>query len=124
MTVYTALTLRRFVLMYLCLPRLFEVKFLKDEVDPATGRMHLGTSFGNFPFYVKPTIWNRWGPAAWAVWLAGGKVPGDDPDEFMPQGYSFEDVGPRNRANMGKEEMEVNAEELMRSGRGGCPFAF
>ncbi|KAK7753054.1 hypothetical protein SLS62_005004 [Diatrype stigma] len=124
MIVYTTLALRRFVLMYLCLPRLFKVKFLKDEVDPATGRMSLGMSYGSFPFYIKPTLWNRWGPGAWVIWLAGGKVPGDDPDEFMPQGYSFEDVGPRNRANMGKEEMDIDAEELMKSGRGGCPFAF
>ncbi|RYP24349.1 hypothetical protein DL765_000613 [Monosporascus sp. GIB2] len=119
--VYAALVVRRFVLKHLCLPRVFEANRLRDP-DPATGRMHLNYTYGNYPFYLKPTFWNRWGPEAWAVWLAGGKLPGDDPEEFMPQGYTVGEMGPRDKANQGLEEMQENVEELMRAGRGGCPF--
>lgn len=120
-TVFAVLTVRRLVMRNLCLPRLSEKKNLR-EADPATGRMHLNYTYGNYPFYIRPTSWNRWGPAAWAVWLVGGKVPGDDPDEFKPDGYSFDDMGPSNMAYRGKDEMRANADELLKSGRGSCPF--
>ena len=119
-----ALSLRRLVLRYLCLPREFEAKRLRDEADPDTGRLHLNYTFGNYPFYLSPTLWSRWGPRAWTVWLAGGKLPGDDPEEFMPLGYSFDDLGPVGKMGLGKEEMRVDAEALLKADRGGCPFAF
>lgn len=80
--------------------------------------------YGNFPFYIKPTLWNRWiSPAAWVVWLFGGKVPGDNPDEFMAQGYLFSDLGPQNRMGLGVDEMEADVLRMRESfGRGGCPF--
>ncbi|CAJ2499659.1 Uu.00g025120.m01.CDS01 [Anthostomella pinea] len=120
-TVYTALAIRRFVLRYLTLPRFFEVKRLGDP-DPTSGRMHTRFPYGNYPYYIKPTIWNRWGPKAWAVWLYGGKLPGDNPDEYMPQGYTFTDFGPKNRMGLGEEEMEVDVTRMMASSWGGCPF--
>ncbi|KAI1499035.1 hypothetical protein F5X99DRAFT_298089 [Biscogniauxia marginata] len=118
---YTAFVIRKFVLRYLMLPRFSYLNRLTDP-DPKTGRMHERYTYGNFPFYVKPTFWNRWGPKAWAVWLYGGKLPGDDPEEFMPEGYTFADLGPRNRAGMGVEEMEADVKKMMASDRGGCPF--
>ncbi|OTA98099.1 hypothetical protein M426DRAFT_326255 [Hypoxylon sp. CI-4A] len=120
-TVYSLLSVRRFVMRYLTLPRLFEFKRLKDP-DPKTGRMTQHIPYGNFPFYIQPTLWNRWGPAAWAVWLYGGKVPGDDPEEYMPQGYLVSDLGPKNRMGLGIQEVEENAKKIRASGWGGCPF--
>ena len=84
--------------------------------------MHLNYSFGNYPFYLKPTLWNRWGPKAWVIWLAGGKLPGNDAEEFMPRGYSFSTIGPKKREHKGKAEMELNVDDLLHSTRGGCPF--
>ncbi|KAI3319286.1 hypothetical protein HD806DRAFT_289451 [Xylariaceae sp. AK1471] len=120
-TVYPILLLRRLYLRYLALPRLSEVKRLGDT-DPKTGRMHTRFPYGNYPFYIKPTLWNRWGPKAWAIWLYGGKVPGDDPEEYMPQGYLWSDLGPRNRMGLGVEEMEVDVKRMQTVNRGGCPF--
>ncbi|KAI1810134.1 hypothetical protein GGS20DRAFT_568806 [Poronia punctata] len=119
--VYPALLLRRWYLRYLSLPRLTEVRRL-GRTDPKTGRMHTRFPYGNHPFYIEPTIWNRWGPKAWAIWLYGGKLPGDDPEEFMPQGYHWTDLGPKNRMGLGVEEMEADVKRMKASGRGGCPF--
>jgi hypothetical protein len=84
--------------------------------------MHTRFPYGNYPFYIKPTLWNRWGPKAWAIWLYGGKVPGDNPEEYMPQGYLWSDLGPKNRMGQGVEEMEVDVKRMRAEGRGGCPF--
>lgn len=84
--------------------------------------MHSRMAYGNHPFYVEPTLLNRWGPKAWAIWLFGGKLPGDDPEVYMPQGYLWEDLGPRNRMGKGLEEMRVDVGRLRERGRGGCPF--
>ncbi|KAI1174815.1 hypothetical protein F4777DRAFT_366767 [Nemania sp. FL0916] len=120
-TVYPLLMLRRLYLRHLALPRFFELKRL-GPVDPKTGRIHSNVVYGNFPFYIKPTISNRWGPKAWAIWLYGGKLPGDDPEEYMPQGYLWTDMGPKNRMGLGGEEMEADVKRLRATSRGGCPF--
>ncbi|KAI1193470.1 hypothetical protein F5X97DRAFT_328556 [Nemania serpens] len=120
-TAYVALALRRLYLRYLALPRFFEREHVGD-VDPKTGRMHSRMQYGNYPFYIKPTLWNRWGPKAWAVWMCGGKVPGDNPEDFMPQGYLWTDLGPKNRMGLGIEEMEADVKRMGSTSRGGCPF--
>ncbi|KAI2467597.1 hypothetical protein F4781DRAFT_304286 [Annulohypoxylon bovei var. microspora] len=118
---HTLLTIRRFVVRYLTLPRFFEVKRLGPQ-DPQTGRITQLIPYGNFPFYIKPTLWSRWGPLAWAVWMYGGKVPGDNPEEYMPQGYLFSDIGPKNRTGLGLKEAEADAKRIRASGWSGCPF--
>ncbi|KAI2626804.1 hypothetical protein GGS21DRAFT_529233 [Xylaria nigripes] len=120
-TVYPLMVLRCFILRHLMLPRFSGVRRLAG-VDPKTGRMRVRINYGNFPFYKQPTLWNRWGPIAWAIWLYGGKLPGDDPKFFMPEGYLWTDVGPRKRMGMGAEEMEADVKRMRASGRGGCPF--
>lgn len=120
--VNTIMSIRRLVVRYLMLPRIIPVKRLEDKPDKDTGRFNLSAAQGNYPFYVKPTVWNRWGPGAWVIWALGGTLPGDDPDRLAPQGYLFEEVGPARHKNMGREEMAADAERMMRSGRGGCPF--
>ncbi|GAP82441.2 putative dephospho- kinase [Rosellinia necatrix] len=121
-TVYPLLLMRSLFLRYLALPRLWPVARIGAPADPATGRMNLRFPYGNYPFYVRPTLWNRWGPGAWAVWLYGAKVPGDDPDEYMPQGYLWTDLGPRNRMGQGAEEMQADVKRMTATSRGGCPF--
>ncbi|KAI1393037.1 uncharacterized protein F4822DRAFT_426232 [Hypoxylon trugodes] len=121
MITYTLLTLRRFALRYLMLPRFFENK-LGGDPDPQTGRIKQRNPYGNYPYYVEPTFWNRWGPVAWAIWLYGGKVPGDDPEEYMPQGYLISDLGPRNRMGLGIEEVKTDSQRIKSSKWTGCPF--
>ncbi|KAI1206987.1 uncharacterized protein F4807DRAFT_210274 [Annulohypoxylon truncatum] len=118
---HTLLTIRRFVVRYLTLPRFFEVKRLGPQ-DPKTGRMTQMIPYGNYPFYIKPTLWNRWGPLAWVIWMYGGKVPGDNPEEYMPQGYLFSDIGPKKRMGQGIKEAEADADRIRASGWSGCPF--
>ncbi|KAI0380329.1 hypothetical protein F5Y04DRAFT_257970 [Hypomontagnella monticulosa] len=119
--IYSLLAIRRFVLRYLCLPRFSEFKRLRDP-DPKTGRITQHIPYGNYPFYIEPTLWNRWGPGAWTIWLCGGKVPGDNPEEYMPQGYLFSEIGPRNRMGLGIEEMELDVKKIKAGGFAGCPF--
>ncbi|KAI0390836.1 hypothetical protein F5Y17DRAFT_38843 [Xylariaceae sp. FL0594] len=119
--VYSVLFLRRMFLRYLALPRLREAKRMA-ETDPVTGRMRSRVQYGNYPFYVKPTVWNRWGPKAWAVWMYGGKLPGDEPARYMPQGYLWTDLGPTNRMGLGGEEMDADVKRMEGINTGGCPF--
>jgi hypothetical protein len=66
---------------------------------------------------------NRWGPEAWFVRLMGGNVPGSMGDTFIPEGYKFEEVGPKGMKNKGIEEAKVWEEKLMAERPAGCPFA-
>ncbi|KAI1314084.1 hypothetical protein F5Y03DRAFT_336090 [Xylaria venustula] len=120
-TVYSLLLLRRLCLRYLALPRLFKVR-RHGDIDPKTGRIQMRIPYGNYPFYVRPTFWSRWGPKAWALWAYGAKVPGDNPEEYMPQGFLWTDAGPKNRMGLGAKEMEVDVKRMRAARRGGCPF--
>jgi len=97
------------------------VRQLMDQ-DPTSGRYSLKT-YTAYPYYVKPGFLNRWGPEAWFVWAAGGKVPGSD-IRFEPEGYTFAEVGPRGMRNKGVKEMEGMEERLRSERLAGCPFAF
>lgn len=120
------LTLRKYVLRYLALPRpaFLRVRQIRDVSD-AQGRRTL-RFYDNFPYYVKPTLINRWGPGAWTSWLTGRPLPGDE--RFMPEGFLTEKVGPKIFEDDGKRrsdwEREANEtrERLRRERTGGCPF--
>jgi hypothetical protein len=120
------LTLRKYILRYLALPRpaFLRARQVRDEPD-AQGRRTLRV-YDNFPYYVKPTLMNRWGPRAWMSWLAGLPLPGDE--GFMPEGFLTEKVGPKIFEPEGKqkEDWEREAAEtrkrLRRDRTGGCPF--
>ncbi|KAI0975137.1 hypothetical protein F4678DRAFT_419405 [Xylaria arbuscula] len=120
-TVYSLLMLRRLCLRYLALPRFFKVR-RHGDIDAKTGRVQMRIPYGNYPFYVRPTLWSRWGPKAWALWAYGAKVPGDNPEEYMPQGFLWTDAGPRNRMGLGAKEMEIDVQRMRAAKRGGCPF--
>ena len=96
------------------------VRLLTDQ-DPQTGRFYL-SSYQVFPYYVKPSFWNRWGPEAWLVWAAGGKVPGSD-EKFEPKGYVFSEVGPKGMRGKGGVETEAIESKLRSERPSGCPFA-
>ncbi|KAK8851945.1 hypothetical protein PGQ11_014424 [Apiospora arundinis] len=124
--VYTSLVLRRAFLRHLSLPRFRPLIRHHspgcESPEQTDKRIHLNFPYGNYPFYIKPTFWNRWGPGAWAMWLAGGKLPGDNPETHFSEGFLFEELGPLNRMGQGKPEMEADIQRLKAKGMGGCPF--
>ncbi|KAL8383315.1 hypothetical protein RB595_006862 [Gaeumannomyces hyphopodioides] len=74
------------------------------------------------PYYVRPTLWNRWGPYAWLAWSLGVPLPGDE--GMMPEGYTLKDVGPDQFRGKGWDEAEGTARDLMEARSAGrCPFA-
>lgn len=76
------------------------------------------------PFYNKPGFMNRWGPEAWFVKAFGGNVPGDNGGAFMPEGYTFEEMGPKGMIGKGLEDMKATQERLKSEWPLGCPVAF
>lgn len=119
---YAALSLRRFFLRYLTLPRIFPAKEFTGK-DPKSGRYN-HINYLVHPFYVKPGFINRWGPTAWMTWTLGGIVPGGkDGKKYYPEGYSMEEVGPDRKRGQGKQEMG-DFEQAIKSARPyGCPFS-
>jgi hypothetical protein len=120
------LSLRKHALRYLALPRpeFFRVRQVHDAPD-AQGRRALRL-YDNLPYYVKPTLMNRWGPGAWVSWLMGQPLPGDE--GFMPDGFLTEMVGPKMFEDKGmpggdwdREAGQIK-ERLRRERTGACPF--
>ncbi|KID79537.1 67 kDa myosin-cross-reactive antigen family protein, partial [Metarhizium brunneum ARSEF 3297] len=117
---YTLLLLRKLFLRYLSLPRFCRVVFV-TEPDPTSKRMkHL--HYLKEPWYTPATFWWRWGPTAWARWAAGGMVPGDN-EEMKPEGFLWEDIGPRSTMGKGSEETAKLEEVVQQRATGKCPFA-
>lgn len=120
-TVQTLVSIRRFFLRHLALPKpSFMIKELLSEApDPKTGRYFYKT-YASHPYYNKPTFWSRWGPTA-LIWRAmGGLVPGDA--KWHPQGYVFEEVGPAKLAGKGKDKTDEWERRLKAQRTAGCPF--
>lgn len=116
--------LRKFLLRYLSLPRPGFMRVNRSsEVDPKTGLVN-STYYQAHPFYVKPTLLNRYGPEAWITWALGGDLPGDKGTAFSPEGYKIESVGPKYMYGKGKADMEKTLDVLKAERTGGCPFAF
>ncbi|GKT41410.1 mycophenolic acid synthesis protein B [Colletotrichum spaethianum] len=115
---YAALVTRRFVVRHLMLPRFTPVVYFSGP-DPDTGRI-LHHDYLVHPYYNPATVWNRWGPIGLATRLLGGTVPG--PEKMMPQGFLFEDIGPREKMGKGSAEMTQCVEALKSRRRDACPF--
>lgn len=113
---------RKFLLRYLALPRptFMKVREISDEPNEK-GRFN-SNGYLVHPYYNKPTVWSRWGPEAWMTWLAGGFVPDEKVQKWMPEGYLLEEVGPERRKGKGLEEMKEWEEKLGRERGMGCPF--
>ncbi|KAK5030138.1 hypothetical protein LTR13_008451 [Exophiala sideris] len=112
---------RRFYLRYLALPRLwFQTNPFHTKEPDKKGRRYV-LKWDTVPMYVKPTLWNRWGPGAAIGALLGIPRPGDE--GTYPDGFVVENVGPSVFVGKGTKEMEVTKEKLKKERTGGCPFA-
>lgn len=91
--------------------------------DPQTGRFHQ-LNYVTYPFYVRPSLSNRYGPSTWTSWVLGIPLPGDGNGRYRPQGYSIADAGPEKMEGKGREWMEEDmrwCREKMEENA--CPFA-
>lgn len=70
------------------------------------------------PYYVRPTLWNRYGPSAWGPRLMGLPLPGDG----MPEEYRIDELGPDAMKGRGKEWASECVDRLKVSRKGGCIF--
>ncbi|RAQ44109.1 hypothetical protein AFGD_011356 [Aspergillus flavus] len=77
---HTVLVVRKYILRYLVLPRPLLFRQLRVNPDPEERSPHRVRIWEAYPYYVAPTLWNRWGPYAWITWAQGRPLPGDDGD--------------------------------------------
>ena len=120
---YILLLSRQIFIRYLSLPRFYPMQYISDP-DSRTGRMH-HTHYLKEPWYTPATLWARWGPVAWITRATGGMIPGDGGAEMKPEGFLFEDLGPRSKMGMGLEETARMEEQVkwVTTRTGTCPFA-
>ena len=104
---------------YIYLPR-FHPHIRVTEQPDANGRYYR-TTWATQPWYVKPTISNRWRWQAWKEWAAGRPLPGDS--GIKAEGYRVEECGPARFEGKGLNEFAQEKQRLMNMGRGGCPFS-
>jgi hypothetical protein len=117
-----AVVIRRFFLRYLALPRpYFMRRDVFTEKPNEYGRHHV-QEWNGMPYYVRPTLWNRWGPSAWVQRLIGLPLPGDEGDKYYPRGYHTPDVGPKYFEGKGRKGLEKIKEKLRVQRTGKSPF--
>jgi hypothetical protein len=95
---------------------------LIDEHVDSQGRRAL-KRYEAHPFYVRPTLWNRWGPPAWPSRFLGLPLPGDDGETYYPHGFSIQEVGPSMFVGKGTAAADETKARLRGVRTGGCPFA-
>ncbi|KAJ5342913.1 hypothetical protein N7541_012037 [Penicillium brevicompactum] len=114
--------LRQVYLRHLALPRPNCMRLDVFAQKPNKHGRNWVTIYEGAPFYVQPTVWNRWGLWAWFKWAHGQALPGDEGEKYQPQGYYTPDLGPKYFEGKGRKEMEVNKQALRRQRKGQCPF--
>lgn len=116
-----ALGTRKFLLKNFFLPRPEFLRFKSFTDTPnKTGRFER-LFYETEPWYVPETFVNRWGPEAWIRWASGRPIPGGG--KFKPEGYHLHEIGPAAKEGKGFDYFQAEKEKLLKSGRGGCPFA-
>ncbi|KAE8313199.1 hypothetical protein BDV41DRAFT_264872 [Aspergillus transmontanensis] len=116
------LVVRKYILRHLVLPRPLLFRQLRVNPDPEERSPHRLRIWEANPYYVAPTLWNRWGPSAWITWAQGRPLPGDDGDGFMPCGFNTRDIGPSYMKGRGRNYARQEKVKLKRGRRGQCPF--
>lgn len=114
------LSLRGLCVRYFCLPRMRAVSMTGTPADEPG--YYWAKSWSIHPWYMKPTWWTRYGPAALVQKVTGQSNPGDHGDRYQPQGYSPELIGPAALRGKGAEFMEKEKKWLHGDGASRCPF--
>ncbi|KAI9928851.1 hypothetical protein ASPWEDRAFT_348221 [Aspergillus wentii DTO 134E9] len=116
------LSIRKFTMRYLAFPRPNFLPYETTTNEPDENGRFFVTSWDADPYYVKPSLWNRWGPIAWITWALGRPLPGDEGGKYYPQGYHTENAGPKSFEGKGLPYLEKTVEEYKTSRTGKCPF--
>lgn len=115
--------IRKYFLRYFALPRPHFLRFERLSPDGNEKGPHFLLEYEAAPYYVKPTIWNRWSPGAWLTWARSLPLPGDEGDKYYPHGYHITNVGPKVFENKGQPYVQQSKERLQQQRTGSCPFA-
>ncbi|KAF2761998.1 hypothetical protein EJ05DRAFT_507597 [Pseudovirgaria hyperparasitica] len=110
------LKMRKFVMRYAALPRRTAFGFLSEEPDKETGKLYRKVYLAE-PWYVPERY--KWSVQGALRWVFGLALPAK---QWQSEGYVVEEVGPFAMKGQGLQEFEKGVEDLMGSGRGGCPF--
>ncbi|GCB20244.1 hypothetical protein AAWM_03129 [Aspergillus awamori] len=115
---------RKLFLQYLALPRpsFHAVKLVHDLPNQKTNLYNFERKVLQ-PWYIRPTVWSKYGPGALLIRLFGGKVPGSRGDRYQPQGYDLMTIGPEPQKGRGSEEMRGDIEVIKARGVATCPFS-
>ncbi|KAJ5096468.1 hypothetical protein NUU61_005824 [Penicillium alfredii] len=116
------LNTRKLFLRYLAPPRPYFLRYASFTEQPDDHQRFFLTKWEAAPYYVKPTVWNRWGPMAWLTWFLGKPVPGDEGNKYYPGGYIIPDIGPSYFEGKGRKQLEEAMHELKGYRTGKCPF--
>ncbi|OGM48182.1 hypothetical protein ABOM_002087 [Aspergillus bombycis] len=119
---HTVLLVRKYILRHLVLPRPLIFRQLRVNPDPEERSPHPVHIWEAHPYYVAPTLWNRWGLYAWIAWFQGRPLPGDDGDWFMPRGFDTRDIGPSYMKGRGRNYAREEKAKFGKGRRGQCPF--
>jgi hypothetical protein len=118
-----AFAIRKYVLRYLTLPRPYFLRVHNMSTHPSPNGTYFSLKYEAAPYYIQPTIWQRWSPNAWYLWIMGLPIPGDEGSKYHPEGYKITDMGPRGMKGKGGEYMAEAVQGFETSRTGGCPFA-
>ncbi|KAI9928448.1 hypothetical protein MW887_002493 [Aspergillus wentii] len=119
----TLISTRKFLLRHLALPRPYFLRYEAFTESPDSKSRHFMLAWNGYPYYVQPTLWNRYGPSAWFARAMGLPLPGDEGEKYYPHGYRLEDLGPRYFEGKGRAQIDGIKEGLGVQRRGQCPFA-
>ena len=114
------LTLRKYSLRYLALPRpTMLASNTTARNQNSAGRYHMNT-MDALPFYVKPTLLNRYGPSSWLARAVG--VPLPEQGKYCSEGFKAEDVGPETMKGKGLDFVQRSQDSIAQMRTNGCPF--
>lgn len=114
--------IRKYLLRYLAFPRpsFMPAHFMtKDLSENGT---YYYQKYDAAPYYVKPSLWERWKPGAWKSWMMGLPIPGDEGDKYFPGGYKIPEIGPLSMRGNGHGYIKAKVEELGKTRTGGRVF--
>lgn len=118
--IFPLLAARGLCVRYFCLPRMIAVSM--TGVPAEQPGYYWARSWSIHPWYMRKTLWSRYGPGALMRKLLGVSNPGEMGDRFQPQGYAPDMIGPPALRGKGVAFMEEEKKWLHGDGASKCPF--